>query len=80
MSGTEAEGFAVPERGTQLEFPTDHGAHPAYRIEWWYLTANMTGPNGTPYGLQWTLFRSALAPRDGDGWSAPQLWMGHAAA
>ncbi|WP_281966588.1 lipocalin-like domain-containing protein [Roseovarius nanhaiticus] len=77
--GTEAEGFAVPERGTQLEFPADHGAHPAYRIEWWYLTANMTGPDGTPYGLQWTLFRSALAPRDGDGWSAPQLWMGHAA-
>ena len=39
----------------------------------------MTGPDGTPYGLQWTLFRSALAPRDGEGWETPQLWMGHAA-
>lgn len=77
--GTDAAGFAQPEPGTMLQFPADHGAHPDYRIEWWYLTANMTGPDGTPYGLQWTLFRSALAPRDGQGWDTPQLWMGHAA-
>jgi predicted secreted hydrolase len=77
--GADAAGFAQPEPGTVLQFPADHGAHPDYRIEWWYLTANMTGPDGTPYGLQWTLFRSALAPRDGKGWDTPQLWMGHAA-
>jgi predicted secreted hydrolase len=77
--GTDAEGFAQPKPGTLLQFPADHGAHPEYRIEWWYLTANMTGPDGTPYGLQWTLFRSALAPRDAQGWDTPQLWMGHAA-
>lgn len=77
--GMAVEDFAVPVPGRVLEFPADHGAHPAYRIEWWYLTANMTGPDGTPYGLQWTLFRSALAPRDGEGWETPQLWMGHAA-
>lgn len=77
--GTGAEDFAQPDPARVLEFPADHGAHPEYRIEWWYLTANLTGPDGTPYGLQWTLFRSALAPRDGQGWDAPQLWMGHAA-
>lgn len=77
--GTEAEDFAQPAPETLLEFPADHGPHPDYRIEWWYLTANMTGPDGTPYGLQWTLFRSALEPRDGKGWQTPQLWMGHAA-
>lgn len=77
--GTEAGDFAIPQPGTVLQFPGDHGAHPAYRIEWWYLTANMVGPDGTPYGLQWTLFRSALAPRGGQGWDTPQLWMGHAA-
>ncbi len=77
--GTEAETFATPVPGRGFDFPADHGAHPDYRIEWWYLTANMTGPDGTPYGLQWTLFRSALAPRDGTGWDTPQLWMGHAA-
>lgn len=77
--GTQAEDFARPVPGKALEFPADHGSHPDYRIEWWYLTANMTGPDGTPYGLQWTLFRSAVAPRDGKGWDTPQLWMGHAA-
>lgn len=77
--GTDAEGFAVPRPAPQFDFPADHAAHPDYRIEWWYLTANLTGPDGTPYGLQWTLFRSALAPQAGAGWTAPQLWMGHAA-
>ncbi|SEW45463.1 Predicted secreted hydrolase [Cognatiyoonia koreensis] len=78
--GTQAdEGFAVPERGYVFDFPTDHGPHPDFRIEWWYLTANLKDANGTDYGLQWTLFRSALAPEEGAGWSAPQLWMGHAA-
>ena len=41
--GTTAEGFAMPERGGLLQFPQDHGAHPDYRIEWWYVTANLTG-------------------------------------
>nr|WP_245904791.1 lipocalin-like domain-containing protein [Pseudoroseicyclus aestuarii] len=77
--GTEAEGFALPDPAVPPAFPADHGAHPAFRIEWWYLTANLEGPDGRPYGLQWTLFRSALAPEAGSGWSAPQVWLGHAA-
>ena len=77
--GTDAEGFLVPQPNPQFDFPADHGAHPGYRIEWWYLTANLTAADGTLYGLQWTLFRSALAPEAGEGWTAPQLWMGHAA-
>ena len=76
--GTEASGFARPERGQVLSFPKDHGAHPDYRIEWWYLTANLKGEDGRDYGVQWTLFRSALAPDAGQGWAAPQIWMGHA--
>jgi predicted secreted hydrolase len=78
--GTEAEGFATPEPGPSFEFPADHGAHPAYRIEWWYVTANLEGPDGTPYGIQWTLFRSALRPEEGEGWASPQIWFAHAAA
>jgi predicted secreted hydrolase len=77
--GSDAEGFAIPTPAPQFDFPADHGAHPDYRIEWWYLTANMQGPDGTPYGLQWTLFRSALAPHTTDGWDSPQIWLGHAA-
>ena len=77
--GTDVDGFSSPRRPAQFDFPTDHGPHYDYRIEWWYLTANLEGLDGTPYGLQWTLFRSALTSDGGKGWSSPQLWMGHAA-
>ena len=75
---TQADGFAVPQRGVPFEFPRDHGPHPDYRIEWWYLTANLRGEDGRDYGVQWTLFRTALAPvDDGAPWTTSQLWMGH---
>ncbi len=77
--GTDADGFATPQPAPSFDFPADHGAHPDYRIEWWYLTANLTGPDGTAYGLQWTLFRSALAPGEAEGWQSPQVWFAHAA-
>lgn len=77
--GTATDGFATPERPAIFDFPADHGPHPDYRIEWWYLTANLKGAEGTDYGLQWTLFRTALAPMTTDDWSSPQVWMGHAA-
>ncbi len=77
--GGSAEGFALPQPGYQFQFPKDHGPHPGFRIEWWYLTANLTGEDGRDYGVQWTLFRSALKPTEAEGWQSPQLWMGHAA-
>lgn len=77
--GSNADGFALPQPGPSFSFPADHGPHPDFRIEWWYVTANMTGADGKEYGLQWTLFRTALKPVTRDGWSSPQLWMGHAA-
>lgn len=76
--GREAEGFAVPQPVLDFAFPRDHGAHPDYRIEWWYVTATLSGADGHDYGVQWTLFRSALRPGDAEGWNAGQLWMGHA--
>ncbi|MEL6515892.1 MAG: lipocalin-like domain-containing protein [Pseudomonadota bacterium] len=77
--GTDADGFAVPQPQPAFDFPADHGPHPDYRIEWWYLTANLQGPEGTAYGLQWTLFRTALAPGEAEGWASPQVWFAHAA-
>lgn len=77
--GGDAEGFTTPTPDYAFSFPTDHGSHDDYRIEWWYLTANLEDAEGTAYGLQWTLFRSALAPTSRDDWSSPQVWMGHAA-
>jgi predicted secreted hydrolase len=77
--GIAPDGFSVPAPNPTFDFPADDGAHPDYRIEWWYITAILTGDDGRDYGAQWTLFRTALAPVAGAGWSAPQLWMGHAA-
>ncbi len=78
--GGESEGFAAVVPGRVLEFPRDHGPHPDYRIEWWYLTANLRDATGAVWGAQWTLFRQAMAPgAQQDGWANQQIWMGHAA-
>lgn len=78
--GNDATGFAKVTPGKTFAFPADHGPHPDFRIEWWYLTANLTDHSGTAYGAQWTLFRQALAPAAHDeGWANQQIWMAHAA-
>ncbi len=78
--GSEAKGFATVEEGRQIVFPQDHGPHADYRIEWWYLTANLQDGKGNQYGVQWTLFRQSLTPgQKSAGWSNNQIWMGHAA-
>jgi predicted secreted hydrolase len=77
----EAEGFEKVVPGRPLVFPQDHGAHPGFRIEWWYLTANLKGEDGARYGAQWTLFRIALHPgAEAAGWADRTVYMGHAAA
>ncbi|MCC5882237.1 MAG: iron ABC transporter permease [Halomonas sp.] len=86
--GEEAGDFAQAHEEITLRFPEDHAAHPDYRIEWWYLTANLEDERGEPLGLQWTLFRQALSvpeePPPGERpkpapWAADQLWMAHMA-
>jgi len=77
--GQDIAGFAQPQVNQPWEFPKDHAAHPNYRIEWWYVTANLQDKQGRDFGVQWTLFRSALRPETVLGWNDPQIWMGHAA-
>jgi predicted secreted hydrolase len=78
--GTNAQGFAPVTPGRIFTFPADHGPHPDFRIEWWYVTANLVDSAGAAYGAQWTLFRQAMQPgaRE-EGWASQQIWMGHAA-
>ncbi len=56
------ERFEQARPGRRLEFPRDHAAHPGFRIEWWYVTANLVDTRGRDWGIQWTLFRSAVTP------------------
>jgi predicted secreted hydrolase len=80
-----AQGYAQVTPGKHFSFPADHGPHSDYRIEWWYVTANLIDAHGTAYGSQWTLFRQALSSRglspggDNEGWADQQIWMAHAA-
>jgi predicted secreted hydrolase len=82
----DESGFLQPEPGDALVFPDDWGPHPQHRIEWWYLTANLTTSDGEPLGLQWTQFRQALKPRPADAeppdagaWPLEAVWMAHGA-
>jgi predicted secreted hydrolase len=78
--GMSGSGFAPVVPGKPLFFPADHGPHPDYRIEWWYLTANLEDASGEAYGAQWTLFRQAMhGGAQAEGWANQQIWMGHAA-
>jgi predicted secreted hydrolase len=44
--------------GTPLAFPRDHGAHPEFRTEWWYVTGALQIPEQRDLGFQLTFFRS----------------------
>jgi predicted secreted hydrolase len=78
------QGFERATDVVPFRFPGDHAAHPGYRSEWWYLTLVLTDDEGRDYGVQFTLFRQALAAvstsaADGDPWRSGQLFMGHLA-
>ena len=78
--GNQASAFTPVVPGRVFSFPADHGAHEGFRIEWWYVTANLKDQQGREFGVQWTLFRSALKPvSDQAGWSNQTIWLGHAA-
>lgn len=68
----------TPER--ILVFPRDHGAHPDYRTEWWYVTG-WVEHDGFERGFQITFFRSRPGVQeDNESAFAPkQLLFAHAA-
>lgn len=52
-----AADFAPVRPGVGLRFPADHGAHPDFRTEWWYITGWLDTPQGKR-GFQITFFRT----------------------
>jgi predicted secreted hydrolase len=51
-----ADGFALPQPGRKFVFPRDHGSHPEFAIEWWYITGHLEdAPHH--FGFQATFFR-----------------------
>ena len=45
-----------------LVFPRDHGSHPAFRTEWWYVAGQLADAGGRRLGFQLTFFRRGLDP------------------
>lgn len=67
-----------------LIFPRDHGAHPEYRTEWWYMTGWLDSPraaSAAPIGFQITFFRTrtTIDPANPSAFAAKQLVIAHAA-
>ncbi|MFO1465111.1 MAG: lipocalin-like domain-containing protein [Steroidobacteraceae bacterium] len=44
-----------------VELPRDHGSHPSFRTEWWYVTGWLKAGD-QPLGFQVTFFRSRTSP------------------
>ncbi|MBD3586573.1 carotenoid 1,2-hydratase [Salinimonas sp. HHU 13199] len=61
-----------------VSLPADHASHPAYELEWWYLTFVLKDAQERPYGVQFTLFRFGTDSGFVSNWSNAQQWMGHA--
>ncbi len=61
------DGFARALAPRTFEFPRDHGPHPEFRHEWWYVTGNLDSADGRRFGFELTIFRVGLAPVGGVG-------------
>ena len=84
-------GYRSADQVAPFNFPVDHGAHPQFRSEWWYMTAvlrevdqaGLQLPNGRTFGVQYTLFRQAVQPVDdsvrANGWQSGQVYLAHLA-
>lgn len=85
LGGGDTHGYARALEAREFVFPADHGPHPDYRNEWWYLTGNLETDAGRRFGYQVTFFRIALAPNDPQAperrsnWATRQVWMAHVA-
>jgi predicted secreted hydrolase len=68
-----------PENAVVL--PRDHGAHPDFRTEWWYVTGWLALPDGGKRGFQITFFRTRppVDQRNPSAFAAKQVIFAHAA-
>ncbi|MCX7718660.1 MAG: hypothetical protein N2111_09720 [Candidatus Sumerlaeaceae bacterium] len=79
---TNSAGFCTAERPRTWVFPRDHGAHPGYQTEWWYITGNVADASGRPFGFQFTIFRREITTStEGrrSSWAVRDIFLAHAA-
>jgi predicted secreted hydrolase len=74
------DGFESAINARDFKFPQDHGPHPNFRNEWWYLTGNLDDEKGRRFGFEVTFFRFALrpgAPKHDSNWRSNQVYIAH---
>ena len=82
LLAADDEGFARALSPRRFEFPADHGPHPEFRNEWWYVTGNLDAADGRRFGYELTIFRFSLSPQppaSSSAWSSNQVYIAHLA-
>ncbi len=80
-SRVRAAEYAAVMQDRELAFPRDHGSHPDYRTEWWYVTGWLRTEAGRDIGVQVTFFRNRPGVAEGlaSRFAPRQLLFAHAA-
>jgi predicted secreted hydrolase len=67
--------------GKALTFPRDHGSHPYFRTEWWYVTGWVQDASGSDLGIQVTFFRNRPGVQEDNpsAFAPKQIVFAHAA-
>lgn len=73
--------YPVVTPGRTFAFPADHGAHPDYRTEWWYVTGMVKDSADKPLGFQVTFFRTrpSIDTANRSAFAAKQVLFAHVA-
>ena len=73
--------FPLVKPDYKLQFPRDHGAHPDFRQEWWYVTGWLKTARGEDLGFQVTFFRARpdIHTSNPSAFTPRQLVLAHAA-
>lgn len=82
LGSKRPEGYALADSPREFSFPEDHGPHPGFRNEWWYLTGNLEDERGYRFGYEFTVFRFSLSPQSdvqphASAWKTSQVYIAH---
>lgn len=71
LRAADQAGFEQVLAPHDFEFPQDHGPHPGFRQEWWYVTGHLRAADGEQFGFELTFFRVSLRPAPAAGSEVP---------
>ena len=80
LSSDGVAGYSQAIEARSFRFPEDHGPHPGFRNEWWYLTGNLDSERGQRFGFELTFFRFTLKPgqlQSDSNWQSNQVYIAH---